>query len=87
MLTWDEVGAAKSGSYSDYEIIRRNGSVVPFEPNKADAAVMKAFIAATSATKEHLFTLSKRFAATVKLGPGKASGFFSASKANLLNMP
>ena len=60
MLTWDEVGAAKSGSYSDYEIIRRNGSVVPFEPNKADAAVMKAFIAATSATKEHLFTLSKQ---------------------------
>ena len=122
MLTWDEVGAANSGSYSNYEIIRRNGALVPFEPNKIAIAMMKAFLAvcrtgkrtivakflsgtlqnllshqtavlkrliqATAcSTKEHLFALSKRFAATVKLGPGKASGFFSASKANLLNMP
>ena len=31
--------------YSDYKIIRRNGSVAPFEPNKIAVAVTKAFIA------------------------------------------
>ena len=87
MLTWDEVGAANSDRFSNYVIIRGTGAVVPFEPNKAVVAVMKAFIATTSATKEHLFTLSKRFAAAVRLRPGKASGFFSASKANLRNAP
>ena len=28
-----------------YQIIRRNGSVVPFEPNKIAVAMMKAFLA------------------------------------------
>ena len=31
--------------YSDYKIIRRNGSVAPFEPNKIAVAMTKAFIA------------------------------------------
>ena len=31
--------------YSDYKIIRRNGSVGPFEPNKIAVAMTKAFIA------------------------------------------
>ena len=30
---------------SHYQIIRRNGSVVPFEPNKIAVAMMKAFLA------------------------------------------
>jgi len=37
-----------SGSFSllaHYQIIRRNGSVVPFEPNKIAVAMMKAFLA------------------------------------------
>ncbi|MBE9609734.1 ribonucleoside-diphosphate reductase subunit alpha [Chitinilyticum piscinae] len=32
-------------NYTDYKIIRRNGSVVPFEPSKISVAVTKAFIA------------------------------------------
>ena len=32
-------------SFSNYQIIRRNGSVVPFEPNKIAVAMMKAFLA------------------------------------------
>ena len=31
--------------FSNYQIIRRNGSVVPFEPNKIAVAMMKAFLA------------------------------------------
>jgi ribonucleoside-diphosphate reductase alpha chain len=31
--------------YSQYQIIRRNGAVVPFEPNKIAIAMMKAFLA------------------------------------------
>nr|MBP6851721.1 hypothetical protein [Rhodoferax sp.] len=30
---------------SQYQIIRRNGAVVPFEPNKIAVAMMKAFLA------------------------------------------
>lgn len=43
-----EVPSAHSSQgrrYSEYKIIRRNGSVVPFEPNKISIAMTKAFIA------------------------------------------
>ena len=30
---------------ANYQIIRRNGAVVPFEPNKIAVAMMKAFLA------------------------------------------
>ena len=52
------------------------------------AAIFKRWIFATaSSTKQHLFALSNSVGATIKLQPGKASGFFSASKANLRNAP
>jgi len=105
-----------------YQIIRRNGAVVPFEPNRISIAMMKAYmgvhrsgtcnvgarflsamlpisllsasatfkrwmLATASSTKQHLFALSKLVASTIKLQPGKASGLFSASKANLRNAP
>jgi ribonucleoside-diphosphate reductase alpha chain len=35
----------QSNPYSQYQIIRRNGAVVPFEPNKIAVAMMKAFLA------------------------------------------
>jgi ribonucleoside-diphosphate reductase alpha chain len=38
------VGAAES-AYAGYQIIRRNGAVVMFEPNKIAVALMKAFLA------------------------------------------
>ncbi|MDB5892254.1 MAG: ribonucleoside-diphosphate reductase, alpha subunit [Polaromonas sp.] len=37
--------AALSNPYSNYQIIRRNGAVVPFAPNKIAVAMMKAFLA------------------------------------------
>ena len=37
--------AADSAAYQGYQIIRRNGSVVSFEPNKVAVALMKAFLA------------------------------------------
>ncbi len=41
-----DAGAASNGNpYSQYQIIRRNGAVVPFEPDKIAIAMMKAFLA------------------------------------------
>jgi len=37
--------AAATTSYAGYQVIRRNGSVVVFEPNKIAVALMKAFLA------------------------------------------
>ncbi len=36
---------ASSSALANYQIIRRNGAVVPFEPNKIAVALMKAFLA------------------------------------------
>jgi ribonucleoside-diphosphate reductase alpha chain len=35
----------QTSAFSNYQIIRRNGGVVPFEPNKIAVAMMKAFLA------------------------------------------
>jgi len=41
-----DAGASLAGaSFAHYQIIRRNGAVVPFEPNKIAIAMMKAFLA------------------------------------------
>src|SRR6185437_2910538 len=39
------VSPTQDQRYSEYKIIRRNGSVAPFEPNKISIAMTKAFIA------------------------------------------
>jgi ribonucleoside-diphosphate reductase alpha chain len=39
------VGSAPTSAYHGYQIIRRNGAVVSFEPNKIAVALMKAFLA------------------------------------------
>ena len=41
----DAVQATSSSALAPYQIIRRNGAVVPFEPNKIAVALMKAFLA------------------------------------------
>lgn len=38
-------GAAKTSAFQAYQIIRRNGAVVSFEPSKIAVALMKAFLA------------------------------------------
>ena len=43
-VTGASVGANLS-AYVGYQIIRRNGAVVSFEPNKIAVALMKAFLA------------------------------------------
>lgn len=40
-----QVGSAHASALTHYQIIRRNGAVVPFEPNKIAVAMMKAFLA------------------------------------------
>ena len=37
--------SAQPDPLTHYQIIRRNGAVVPFEPNKIAVAMMKAFLA------------------------------------------
>ncbi len=44
-LPADRTGAAAVHPLNHYQIIRRNGAVVPFEPNKIAVAMMKAFLA------------------------------------------
>ena len=41
----DPQAQAANSLYSSYQIIRRNGAVVPFTPNKVAVAMMKAFLA------------------------------------------
>ena len=41
----DQLHAGAPGALNQYQIIRRNGAVVPFEPNKIAVAMMKAFLA------------------------------------------
>jgi len=41
----DAQALASSQTLANYQIIRRNGAVVPFEPNKIAVALMKAFLA------------------------------------------
>ncbi|MDM0000224.1 ribonucleoside-diphosphate reductase subunit alpha [Variovorax sp. J22P240] len=41
----DVAGSPAGNALAHYQIIRRNGSVVPFEPNKIAIAMMKAFLA------------------------------------------
>jgi len=43
--TTDAAQSALMSSLSQYQIIRRNGAVVPFEPAKIAVAMMKAFLA------------------------------------------
>jgi len=48
LLTAHSTGHTEAGmvnTLSHYQIIRRNGAVVPFEPNKIAVAMMKAFLA------------------------------------------
>ncbi|WP_396435921.1 ribonucleoside-diphosphate reductase subunit alpha [Limnohabitans sp.] len=44
-LPADRAGQPSSPSLAHYQIIRRNGAVVPFEPSKIAVALMKAFLA------------------------------------------
>ena len=44
-LQRDVAGSASANALANYQIIRRNGAVVPFEPNKIAIAMMKAFLA------------------------------------------
>jgi ribonucleoside-diphosphate reductase alpha chain len=44
-LPADRAGATTVHPLTHYQIIRRNGAVVPFEPNKIAVAMMKAFLA------------------------------------------
>ncbi|MEP6965244.1 MAG: ATP cone domain-containing protein, partial [Polaromonas sp.] len=55
-----------SSLLSHYQIIRRNGAVVPFEPNKIAVAMMKAFLAvhgtqgaASASVRETVDTLTQ----------------------------
>src|SRR6185437_11213003 len=45
-----EEGAASQDRYADYKIIRRNGAVVAFEPDKIAVAMTKAFLAVSGNT-------------------------------------
>ena len=62
----DTAGSPAGGALAHYQIIRRNGAVVPFEPNKIAIAMMKAFLAvhgtqgaASASVRETVDTLTQ----------------------------
>ncbi|MDO9435821.1 MAG: ATP cone domain-containing protein, partial [Hydrogenophaga sp.] len=70
--------AASSSVFSHYQIIRRNGAVVPFEPGKIAVALMKAFLAvhgtqgaASASVRETVDTMTQNVArALMRSRPG-----------------
>ena len=62
----DKAGPPAGNALANYQIIRRNGAVVPFEPNKIAIAMMKAFLAvhgtqgaASASVRETVDTLTQ----------------------------
>jgi ribonucleoside-diphosphate reductase alpha chain len=62
----DVAGSTAGSALANYQIIRRNGAVVPFEPNKIAIAMMKAFLAvhgtqgaASASVRETVDTLTR----------------------------
>jgi ribonucleoside-diphosphate reductase alpha chain len=62
----DTAGTPTNDALTHYQIIRRNGAVVPFEPNKIAVAMMKAFLAvhgtqgaASASVRETVDTLTQ----------------------------
>ncbi|VTU22445.1 Ribonucleoside-diphosphate reductase 1 subunit alpha [Variovorax sp. PBS-H4] len=62
----DKAGSPAGNALANYQIIRRNGAVVPFEPNKIAIAMMKAFLAvhgtqgaASASVRETVDTLTQ----------------------------
>ncbi|CAA2101959.1 ribonucleoside-diphosphate reductase subunit alpha [Variovorax paradoxus] len=74
----DTAGSPTSQNLAHYQIIRRNGAVVPFEPNKIAIAMMKAFLAvhgtqgaASASVRETVDTLTQGvIRAMVRSRPG-----------------
>ena len=74
----DRADPAPNQALAHYQIIRRNGAVVPFEPNKIAVAMMKAFLAvhgaqgaASSSVREAVETLTHAVVrALVRSRPG-----------------
>lgn len=90
MLTWDESVEPNYLPPAHYQMVRRNGAVVPFEASKTPAAlVMQALGLMLGACRRlanpNLMALLKRGNLSIKPQTTKQSGFFSASKANLRN--
>jgi ribonucleoside-diphosphate reductase alpha chain len=66
MQPHDKAGTPAGAALANYQIIRRNGAVVPFEPNKIAIAMMKAFLAvhgtqgaASASVRETVDTLTQ----------------------------
>jgi ribonucleoside-diphosphate reductase alpha chain len=74
----DVAGSPAGNALAHYQIIRRNGAVVPFEPNKIAIAMMKAFLAvhgtqgaASASVRETVDTLTQAvIRAMVRSRPG-----------------
>lgn len=91
MLTWYEFDEPNSGLLAHHQIIHRSGALALFEPTKAPVAVVMTalglLLGASSLKTASSVALSKLARRPIKLQPDKASGFFTASKANLRNIP
>ena len=91
MLTWEDSQVPTRDAFTRYQIIRRSGNLVPFEPEKPAAAFTSEVAAVRRLTNaavalDGLCSYSRQRLGMLNLKQ-KSRGFFSASKANLRNAP
>ena len=92
MLAWNESDGLNHSPFAHYQIIRRNGAVIPFEPSRITVAVViralgLVFCGNRKPTSGSVGVLAAMGALSLRAQTAKQSGFFSASKANLRNAP
>lgn len=91
MLIWEETETPERYPFAQYQIIRRNGAVVPFEPAKRGFSFVSAVLIGGRLKKsipalDGLRCYSRQRLGTINLKQ-IFNGFFSATKANLRNAP
>lgn len=92
MLAWNESDGLNHLPFAHYQIIRRDGAVIPFEPSHISVVAVIRALGLVSCenrkpTSGSVGVMADRGSLFTRTQTIKQSGFFSASKANLRNAP
>jgi hypothetical protein len=90
MLAWNESDGLNHSPFAHYQIIRRNGAVIPFEPSRISVVIRAlglVFGVNRKPTSDSVGVMAEKGTLSTRTQTAKQSGFFFASKANLRNAP
>lgn len=92
MLAWNESDGLNHSPFAHYQIMRRDGAVIPFEPSRISVVVViralgLVFGGNRKPTSDSVGVMAEKGTLSTRTQTAKQSGFFSASKANLRNAP